>query len=294
MNGARRLLRRWVLGAGGLVLLGAGLLAGVGEMLSAPAHGVVGPPPSGLDARPVHIKTASGDTIAGWLTAGRPGAGAVLLLHGLRADRRQMLARATALQRIGPATLLIDLPAHGESSGARIGFGHHEAAGVVAALHFLQRTLPGEKTGVIGVSLGAAAFVLAPDTPPVAAVVLESMYPDIEDALANRLHLHAGAPGAWFAPLLLAQLPWRLGVDAGQLRPIDRLATLQAPLLVVAGAADRHTTPAAARRLAAAAAPPATLWLVNGAAHQDLHAFDAPAYESRVFGFLLPRLRAGP
>jgi len=41
--------------------------------------------------------------------------------------------------------------------------------------------------GVIGVSLGAASLVLAKPDPAPSAVVLESMYPTIEEAVSNRL-----------------------------------------------------------------------------------------------------------
>jgi uncharacterized protein len=62
---------------------------------------------------------------------------------------------------LGHVVPLIDLPAHGESEGERIGFGGHESAAVAAALAWLRRELPGERVGVIGVSLGAAELVLA-------------------------------------------------------------------------------------------------------------------------------------
>jgi len=51
----------------------------------------------------------------------------VLLLHGVRADRREMLGRARFLNRLGYGILLIDLPAHGESPDDHITFGAREA-----------------------------------------------------------------------------------------------------------------------------------------------------------------------
>ena len=39
--------------------------------------------------------------VSGWLIPGRPRAGVVLLLHGVRADRREMLGRARFLNRLG-------------------------------------------------------------------------------------------------------------------------------------------------------------------------------------------------
>lgn len=287
----RAMLTCGVLALALAALLGAALFT-AGEVLSAPAPAAIGPPPEVLpDAQAVGLASAAGGRIAGWFARGAPGRGVVLLLHGVRGDRRQMLTRAQALHDRDYSVLLIDLPAHGESSGARISFGHREAEGVRASLRFLAQTLPGEKTAVVGVSLGAASFVLAEAAPAPSAVVLESMYPTIEEAVADRLRQRAGALGAACAPLLLTQLPLRLGITAQALRPIDRLASLHAPVLIVAGTADRYTTQAETRRLFAAAAEPKELWLVEGAGHQDLYRYDPRGYEQRVFGFLARQLR---
>jgi len=262
-----------------------------GEVLSVPARRVVGLPPPELAAEVVVLSVSSSESVSGWFSRGTPGLGAVLLLHGVRSNRRQMVQRAKFLHAAGYSVLLIDLPAHGESDGARITFGYREAAGASAAMQFLKRTLPGERTAVIGVSLGAASFVLAGGSVTPNAVVLESMYPTLTEAVSDRLTIRMGAFGAQLAPILLWQLPIRLGFTADQVRPIDRLAALQAPVLVAAGMMDRHTTVAETKRLYEAAREPKELWLVAGAAHQDLHAFDPATYEARISAFLLRYLR---
>jgi fermentation-respiration switch protein FrsA (DUF1100 family) len=228
--------------------------------------------------------------VAGWYLRGQPGRGAVLLLHGVRADRRHMLARARFLAAAGHAVLLIDLPAHGESAGERISFGVRESAGVHAALAYLRRELPRERLGVIGVSLGAASFVLSGAAPTVQAAVLESMYPTIEAAVANRLAMRLGPPGRWFASLLLWQLPLRLGVRAEQLRPLAAMPALGVPVLLASGTLDLQTPWTETERLFAAAAAPKELWACQGAAHVDLHAHGPAAYEQRVGAFLATHL----
>jgi uncharacterized protein len=69
----------------------------VGELHSHPAQREIGPAPHGFPTRSFLSYTPSGQAVAGWLATGRPGKGAVLLLHGVRADRTQMLARARFL-----------------------------------------------------------------------------------------------------------------------------------------------------------------------------------------------------
>lgn len=263
-----------------------------GEVLSHPAHKSVGQPPSDLHAAPIEIHTVAGQLVSGWMIHGTPGTGAILLLHGVRADRREMIGRARFLRGLGYSVLLIDLPAHGESAGVHITYGLAEAQGVTAALTYLSHELPSEKIGVIGVSLGAASLVLSKPSLPLSAVVLESMFPTIREAVSDRLNIYLGPLGESLTPLLLWQLPMRLDISPDQLRPIAELPSLHVPLLIAAGSIDRHTTLRETERIYAAASNPKELWVVNGAAHVDLHAFDSKAYEERVSAFLAKHLRS--
>jgi alpha-beta hydrolase superfamily lysophospholipase len=289
-----RWLRRTLIFLLGTAACGVLGVLGAGEMLSEPALRDVGEAPADLGARSVRIDVPGGGTVAAWSIHATAGRGAVLLVHGVRADRREMTSRARWLKDAGYSLLMIDLPSHGESSGERITFGIDEAFGVKAALSFMRSEFPGERIGAIGVSLGAASLVLARPDPAPDAVVLESMYPTIDDAVADRLALHLGEGSRSLAPLLLLQLPLRLGIRPEQIRPIDALASLKAPVLVASGGSDRHTRRAEAERIFAAAGEPKQLWIVEGAAHQDLYAFDRDAYEAKVGGFLARYLRASP
>ncbi|HET7868106.1 MAG TPA: alpha/beta hydrolase [Burkholderiaceae bacterium] len=282
----RRVLISAVLCAG-LVLIAC---LGAGEALSRPASHPIGDPPPDLHAHSVRFSTAAGEPVAGWFIRGTERHGAVLLLHGIRSDRRAMVERARLLGGAGYSVLLIDLPAHGESGGARITFGLHEGAGVRAALGFLRGQLPGEPVGVIGVSLGAASLVLSKATPPPDAVVLESMYPTIAEAVTDRLTQRLGPAGQAIAPLLLWQLPLRLGITADELRPVDGMPSLHAPVLVMSGTVDQQTTLAESRRIFEAAAAPKDFWAVEGAAHVDLFTHAPQAYASLVLPFLARHL----
>jgi alpha-beta hydrolase superfamily lysophospholipase len=284
--------RRFVAAAWAALLspLLAMLLAG--HLLTQAANRPVGVPPADLHAAPVTIALAQGRVVRGWLVSGKPGGGAVLLLHGVRSDRRQMLERARFLHRAGFTCLLIDLPAHGESSGGRISFGAVEGEGVRAALQYLRGAFPRERIGVIGVSLGAASLVLSRPQPAPNAVVLESMYPDIADATRDRISIRLGpSAGKWLAPLLLKQVPLWLHRPVSELRPLGAMGDLHSPLLIASGSIDRHTPVAETRRIYAAANSPKQLWVVPDAAHVDLAHFAAKEYQQRILAFLGHHLR---
>jgi len=254
--------------------------------LAAPVQRAIGPAPAELQARAVSFPSASGAEIHGWLCPGAGGHGAVLLLHGVRLDRTYMLSRAEFLHRLGFSVLLIDFQATGESRGERITFGDLESRDVSAALDYLHQMLPQERLGVIAVSVGAAAFVLARDRPRVDAVVLESMYPTLRQAIADRLRARFGAWAGALTPLVCWQFKRRLAIDPERLRPIDHIGHLEAPLLLVHGTRDEHTTLAEARAEFAAAAPPKEWWAVEGAAHSNFLGYAKQEYEQRVGGFL--------
>jgi fermentation-respiration switch protein FrsA (DUF1100 family) len=219
----------------------------------------------------------------------------VVVLHGVRSNREGVANRVELLHDAGYAVVAPDLQAHGESGGEQITFGYRERFDAEAAVAFARSQFPGQPVGVIGVSLGGAAAALAGSDLDADAVVLEAVYPDIESATRNRLRIRAGGVGASLSPVLLAQLPLRTGVQTADLRPVEAVGTLGAPVLVVAGTQDRHTTPADTERLYEAAHTPKAIWWVRGAAHVDFLDYAPEQYRAHVLGFLREHLflRAG-
>ncbi|MGE0132798.1 MAG: alpha/beta hydrolase [Blastocatellales bacterium] len=268
-----------------------------GGFLSKPVNCSVGLLPGDLSAvfgRDVEFVSLSGSKLRGWLIPGREGEGAVVLMHGYRSDRRQMLARASFLNRAGYTVLLFDFQAHGESPGKRITMGRLESLDAQAAVEFLKKNRPGERLGVIGLSMGGAAAVLASSTSQgleVDAMTLEMVYPDINRATANRLERRLGGWARGLAPLLTKQLPLRWGIDETMLRPIDCVGAVKVPKLFIAGAKDRHTKLAESHELFAAASEPKELWVVEEAEHVDVHQVAREEYERRVLDFFEKRLR---
>ena len=282
-------------------MLGIGLcgsVAAVGLALSAPHRSFVGPPPSDLaGAETVAIPSASGSLLQGWWLPGEHGPGAIILMHGVRGDRLGMLQRARVLHEHGFSVLLFDLQAHGESTGTRITFGRLEGMDAASAVSFVRTHAPGERIGVIGFSLGGAAALLGPGPLPVDALVLESVFPTIDAALTDRLRVAFGpVVGAVLPPLLapVVVLPPILGVTPSDLRPIERIAGVTAPVLVISGTADDRTPLAEAEALFAQAPEPKQFWPVQRAGHEDLEQFNPDAYWRVVMPFLRSNLRSRP
>ncbi|MBV8653444.1 MAG: alpha/beta fold hydrolase, partial [Alphaproteobacteria bacterium] len=171
-----------------VVVLAAIPVAGlwlVGTMASAPSHHAVGKLPADLAGEDVSFGAPEAP-VRGWFIPGPPDGAVVIVMHGIRDDRRGMLGRARFLEAAGYSVLLFDFQAHGESPGEAITFGYRESRNAAAAVDFVRRKRPGARIAVIGISLGGAATVLASPPLPVDAMVLEAVYPTIEDAIADR------------------------------------------------------------------------------------------------------------
>lgn len=122
--------------------------------------------------------------------------GAVLLLHGLGAEKTQFLIACRALRERGYQVLTFDQRNHGESGGLTCTLGVQEARDCeVAWRELLHRAAgtPGPRV-LLGVSLGgAAAQLAAPRLPGLDGLVLDSTFADVRRVAARRIPWIGGA-----------------------------------------------------------------------------------------------------
>ena len=280
-----RRIRKWLLLIAGIGSVATVVVAWlVGDALVAPANRVVGPPPNDFPASTVTISSASKATLAAWHLPVSQSNATAILLHPIRGDRRSMISRARLFNKHGYSTLLVDLQAHGESTGQNITMGHLERYDVLAAVEYIRSIDPNQKIVIVGSSLGGASTLFAP--PDIDAILLESVYPTVSEAVHNRVQMRLGVLHHIVAPLLLIQLRPRLGVLPDQLCPIDQLAGIHCPILIASGDCDRHTTIEETRRLFGAANEPKHLIVFEGAGHVDLLAHDHAKYENEIVAIL--------
>jgi fermentation-respiration switch protein FrsA (DUF1100 family) len=279
------------------VMTGVAIMLGVvlqGCAATRPVRGILSRAQAGFHPDLVSIPSKSGSTLRAWFVRGKPGGGAVVLLHGVGSDKRSMLARAAFLAENGYTVLAPDFQGQGESPGEPPTYGARESRDAEAAVAFVRLAAPDERVGVIGVSMGGAAAVLGEKPLEASALVLESVYPTIEDAVSDRLETWFGPFGEWgrsLAPSVWGLLSARLGVDESALQPIARIGAVIAPVMIVTGADDPYTPLPEAEALYARVNSPKAFWAVPGAKHEDLHAFAPQEYERRVGEFLATYLR---
>jgi fermentation-respiration switch protein FrsA (DUF1100 family) len=218
-----------------------------------------GPLPSAAavssNGRDVVLKTEDGIRLGAWyFPAGRS---AVLVCNGNAGDRSMRAPLAAALNRLGYSVLLFDYRGYGGNSGRPTEDGL--AADVRAAHAWLDALPDVDRIVYFGESLGAAVAIgLAVQRAP-AALVLRSPFTSLPDVAA--VHY----PWLPVRRLLLDRYP-----------SIDRIASVSAPLLVIAGNRDDIVPESLSRRLFDAAADPKRYVLIAGAGHNDPEMLDGP------------------
>lgn len=285
----------WALGAAGLCTATAGaVVGGVGWLAASrvtrPGSHTFDLPavPDHLPLEPVRLTSADGTDLAAWFVAGTRSE-PILLLHGHRASKRDMLHHAAFLHAAGHPLLLLDLRGCGESGGRVVTFGGREREDVAAALAYLRDRpdIDGERIGILGLSLGGALAVLAAaDCSAVRAVVAESAFADLRAVVRRHFRYAARLPAFPFAPLTIWFVERRWGVRAARVVPQREIGTLRDCAVLLIHAVNDDVVPVEdAHLLFAAAREPKDLWLVADAQHAMAYKAEREAYAERVSAF---------
>ncbi len=135
-----------------------------------------------LPREDVVIQTKDGVNISGWLFKNKSDC-AVILVHGIRANKSIMNNLARFYFDKGFAVLSIDLRNHGESEKTTTTLGYKERFDVEAAAEFLKNK--GYKNIIVhGISMGAVASILARIENPdlINVVIADSPYLSLEES----------------------------------------------------------------------------------------------------------------
>jgi fermentation-respiration switch protein FrsA (DUF1100 family) len=204
-------------------------------------------------ASPVSFPTADGLTLAGWFVTrtGTPDFTAIVF-NGNAGNRTFRAPLADALARENLAVLLFDYRGFGGNPGSPSEEGLKKDARAARDYVIGRTDVDRQRLVYFGESLGTAvAAELAVDYPP-AALILRSPFTSITDL---GRHHYTVLPVRWLL--------------RDRYATIDRIARVNAPLLVIGGDADSIVPIAQTRRVYDAARDPKTLQVISGADHND-------------------------
>lgn len=209
-----------------------------------------------------------------------------IIVHGYGLSQAYMWNFADEYLRHGYSVLTPDLRASGSSDGRYLGMGALDRRDLRQWIAHIRQGDPQARIVLHGVSLGAAAVLLAAaDNPPgVVAVVADSAYTTLRSIMALELRRLLRVPD-W--PLLdVADFVCRrrAGFAFAEADPLAAVRAMSLPVLFVHSETDLLVPPAMSGELCAACSSPAkSRLLVRDCGHAV--AFQDPAYFARVLAF---------
>ena len=244
-------------------------------------------PPASVRPIAHTIAASDGTTVEVWRLAAETPRGRILLCHGYRADRFQVLGIAAGLRRHGYETLIMELRGHGRRPGPCT-LGVREVGDALAVLRWIASSdrLPPLPIGAVGLSMGAAVLCeAARHTSHLQALVTDSAYPRLFPVIASFIWQRHHMPNIPFAWITWWSLHVALRARLARLDPIRVVRHVRQPLLALHGAADQRVPLDAAEAFYRAWAGPKERWVDPQAAHAGLFASDPETYCTRLAAF---------
>ncbi|MBX7114968.1 MAG: lysophospholipase [Myxococcaceae bacterium] len=287
-----RLFRRWwpVSALVGLLVVVPAAVAArayhAATLLLRPHRGPVAMPTGWSGGIITQWTTPSGVRLSGWYFPSTNGA-AVVLAHGMGANRLQLAPELEALRAQGFGVASFDEPGQGESEG-QVTWGEAEREALATVVDFVAKQPDATGAiGVLGFSVGGSAAVrVAAEDLRVRALVLCGTWTSLEGEFTFEFG-RWGALSRW--PALWALQ--RHGIHREDVQPIvDITHIAPRPVLVVTGGADEVVPQEVAEALFSASKPPHQLKTLPGAHHGDYA--QSPEYLPLVTGFFARTLLA--
>jgi pimeloyl-ACP methyl ester carboxylesterase len=204
--------------------------------------------------------------------------GTIVLLHGVRMNRRSMLEAGLAFADAGYRSVLVDLRGHGESTGRFLTYGALEAHDISAVLDTIAAR--GSALGCVGAFGfsygGAVALELGATDSRLLAVVAVAPFASLREVVADYRQKYLPValqliPGAWFEAAV-DEASRIAAFDPDRTAPVRVVGGSYAQQLLIHGTADTQVRFRHSLALANAAGPLARLLPIEGASHDNMPA----------------------
>lgn len=230
------------------------------------------PADAGFPYEDVQISVGDGHIHGWWLPSANPNAKTVLVFHGNASNVENTLIQTQQFLALGLSAFIIDYRGYGLSSGP---FPNEQRVyeDAIAAWDYLTQTreISANDIVIFGHSIGGAiAIELASQQPAAAGLIVQATFTSMTDMMD-----HAG-----YSRLVPK---WLLNQHFAS---IDKVQTLQMPVLVIHGMNDQTVPASMSQTLYGAIAAPKQLWLVPIADHNDIATVAGEQYSLTVQGWL--------
>lgn len=239
-----------------------------------------------LQYQDVITQSSDGNTLHAWYVPSTNGAG-IILQHGFKSDREELLEEAAMLANRGYGVLLTSIRAHDINEGELIAFGLKEMPDIDAWVKFLQAQEDITSIGMLGNSLGGTLSIqYAAENGAIKALVVHSAFSSMRDTINTSVRYFTDLPPFPFATLIRF---WAEREIKGDIDDIDAKKWIgkisPRPILIIHSLSDVAISPESGELLLEAAAEPKELWQVEGVRHASFDTELAEAFEDKVGKF---------
>ena len=213
-----------------------------------------------------------------------------LVMHGYTSSKENMLPYAREYYDRGFSVIVPDQRAHGESGGEYCAMGWTERLDIIRWAEYITGEAPEAELTIHGISMGAAAAVMAageglPEN--VRAVISDCAFTDVESIMRYQMadKVDESAELLSIGGSLVTRL--RTGCGWREASALEMARKSSVPILFIHGGADTFVPTEMAHELYAAAGCEKELLVVPGAAHAQSMYKDTEKYWITVFDFIL-------
>jgi uncharacterized protein len=234
----------------------------------------------------VKITTADKTILDAWYTVVPNEKGCVAMFHGHAGKKSSMLLEASEFQKQGYSTLMVDLRAHGNSSGNRCSIGFYEGEDVKACYDYLAGV--GTKNIVLyGISLGASSITKAMNDYDIlpTGIILEMPFGTLPEAVEGRVKM-MGLPAQPIATMLTFWGGIENGFWAFGMKPTEYVKKIKCPVLLQWGKNDPRVSSKEIDEIFANISSTKKLVVYDSSAHQSLCSNENGKWKTEVAAFL--------
>jgi len=248
-----------------------------------PQRTVVQPHPADSPFTKVTFQTEDDLTIYGWYAPSESGQ-VLLMFHGLGANRNQLLIHAGYLLKAGYGILSIDFRNSGDSDGDVTSMGYYEIRDARAAYQFLLEQDDVQQIVLMGHSMGGGIASQLMEEVDADGLIIDATFADFPSIVRFGVVIR-GFPPTPFTQILVTMASILSRSDWYSLRPIDQLASVDKPILLMHGT-DDLTVPIENAYRMVDANPQIKLVTFEGGGHGGLYNVDRDLYRNEVLDYL--------
>lgn len=252
----------------------------------------------GLDFEEVVVASFDGTKLYGWWVEASRDAATVVVLHGVKKNRTDVIRTCLVLRRAGFNVLVFDGRAHGNSEGRFVTYGFVERRDVEVVLDWLvgEKLTDPARIGLAGESMGAAiALQVAVTDPRIKAVWADSPFASLRRVTEEFVQRVTRLPSLVLNPMLWATIRvanYRGSFDVATIDPLNVAERITCPVSLVHGTADQLISTTHSKNIYEALGCQKELWLVEGARHAKAARHTKREYAERIVRFFSQHIGA--